>query len=151
MKIVIVVEEFEVSKRYLEYFLARELTKLGHIVYIFTFGWSKKPSRTMLKEGFEVINVPNLAEIGGYHVPSLSGVAYIFKFIRIEKPDVIHCQPLDSPLSLILAAWKNLYGYKIVGSILTQLNLIFSPWNIKKKLLFSLSKIVVAEYVGKKI
>jgi glycosyltransferase involved in cell wall biosynthesis len=150
MKIAIVVEEFDPNKRYLEYYLARELTKLGHRVYIFTFGWSKGPSRTMLKEGFEVVNVPHFAEIGDYHVPNFRGVAIIFKFIKVEKLDIIHCQPLDSPLSLLFIAWKRLFKYKIVGSIMTQLNLVFSPWNIKKKILFSLSKIVVTEYVEKR-
>jgi len=150
MKIVIVVEEFDPNKGYLESYLARELTKLGHKAYIFTFGWSKGLLRTMLKEGFEVINIPHFAKINGYHVPNFNGVAHIFKFIAVEKPDIIHCQPLDSPLSLIIIAWKNLFQYKIVGSILTQLNLVFSPWNLKKKILFSFSKIVVTNYVEKR-
>jgi glycosyltransferase involved in cell wall biosynthesis len=33
---------------------------------------------------------------------------------------------------------------------MTQLNLIFSPWNIKQKLLFYISKIVVTKYIARK-
>jgi glycosyltransferase involved in cell wall biosynthesis len=150
MKIAIVVEEFDPNKGYLEFYLAKELIKLDHKVYIFTFGWNNGPSKIMIKEGFEVINVPHFAKIVGYHVPTFSGIFYIFRFITVEKPDIIQCQQLDSPLSLILIAWKNLFKYKIVGNIITQLNLVFSPWNLKKKILFSFSKIVVTNYVKKK-
>lgn len=150
MKIVIAVEEFDPEKGYLEYYLAEELTKLGHKVYIFTFGWGKDTSRTMLNEGFEVVDVPHFAVVHGYHMPSFNGVAHTLKFIKAEKPDMIHCQPLDSPLSLIFIACKSIFRYKIVGSIMTQLNLFFSPWGIKKRMLFSLSRIVVANYVEKR-
>jgi len=150
MKIVITVEEFNPNKGYLEYYLARELAKMGHKVYVFTFDWGKRASRTMLNEGFEVVNVPHFAIIHGYHVPSSSGVAYIDKFIKAKKPDIIHCQPLYSPLSLIFIAWKKFLRYKIVGSIITQQNLFFSPWNAKEKILFSLSKIVIKNYAEKK-
>jgi glycosyltransferase involved in cell wall biosynthesis len=88
--------------------------------------------------------------IHGYHVPSLRGIADITKFIKEERPDIIHCQPLDSPLSLFFIAWKSFFRYKILGSMMTQLNLVFSPWGMKKKLLFSLSKILVTAYVGKR-
>jgi glycosyltransferase involved in cell wall biosynthesis len=150
MRIVIAVEEFDPDKGYLEYYLAKELTKLGHKVYIFTFGWSKGHSRTMLKEGFEVVNIPYFATVYGYHVPNFDGVAYILRFIKMGKPDIIHCQPLDSPLSICFIVWKDLFKYKIVGSIMTQLNMIFSPWDIKKKTLFSLAKIIVTDRVKKR-
>jgi glycosyltransferase involved in cell wall biosynthesis len=150
MRIIIAVEEFSVKKRYLEYFLARELARLGHKVSVFTFGWTKNISRTALKEGFEVISLPHVAVVKSYHIPSLRGIAYVSNFIADEKPDVLHCQPLDSPLSLLLVWLKNIHGYRVVGSILTQLNLIFSPWSLEQKLLFSVSKILVAAYSGKK-
>ncbi|MDI6846749.1 MAG: hypothetical protein QMD23_01235 [Candidatus Bathyarchaeia archaeon] len=85
MKIVITVEQFDPDKGYLEYYLARELTKLDHEVYVFTFGWSKRILRTKL-ENFEVISVPHVTVISGYHLPSLSGVTYITRFIKSEKP-----------------------------------------------------------------
>ncbi len=150
MRIVIAVEEFNPSKGYLEYYLARELRKLGHKVYIFTFGCGKDAARTMLNEGFEVINVPYFAVIHGYHLPSFKGIVYILNFNKAEKPNIIHCEPLDSPLSLIFIMCAGIFKYKIVGSIITQLNLVFSPWNIKKKLLFSFSKIIVTHFVKKR-
>lgn len=119
MKIVITVEHFDPNKGYLEYYLARELTKLGHKVCIFTFGWSKSVLRTMLKEGFEVVSVPHIAIVNSYHMPSLSGVAYITKFVKVEKPDIIHCQPLFSPLSLLFISCQRLSKHRIVGSFIT--------------------------------
>jgi glycosyltransferase involved in cell wall biosynthesis len=150
MKIVIAVEEFDPVKRYLEYYLAKELTSLGHKVYILTFGSCKGSSRAIPKEGFEVLNIPHFVVINGYHLPNLLGVNYLFKFIKLERPDIIHCQSLDSPLSLIFVAWKGFFNYKIVGSVVTQLNLVFSPWDAKKKMMFFLSKIVVASCIAKK-
>ena len=143
-------EEFDSAKSYLEYYLAKELTTLGNGVCVFTFGLSKEKSRIMSTEGFEVINIPHFVTIQGYHVPNLQGLAYILRFIKAKEPDVIHCQPLDSPLSLILFAFKSFYNYKIVGTIMTQLNLVFSPWGLKKKILFSMSKIVVDTFVAKR-
>lgn len=143
----ITVEKFDPNKGYFEYYLARELTKQGHKVYIFTFGWSKIFLRTMLKEGFEVISVPHSAVVNGYHIPSFSGVVHIIKFLKEEKQDIIHCQPLFSPLSLIFVIWKNLYGYKIVGSILTQLP---THWSITKKVFFCFTKLII-DLVEKKL
>lgn len=150
MKIVIAVERFDSKATYLEYYLARELTILGHEVVIFTFGLHKGLLRTMFKEGFEVVNLPYFTLVHCYHLPSLSGVTYLFNFLKVERPNIIHCQPLGSPMSLIFVEWKRFFNYKIFGSILTQLNLVFSPWGLKKKLLFSLSKIVVSHDIQKR-
>lgn len=144
MKVVIAVEEFDPNKGYLEYYLARELTKMGHRVYIFTFGWEKGISRTMFEEGFEVINLPHVAVVHSYHVPSLSGVAYITRFIKGEKPDIVHCQPLYSPLSLLFVGIKQLFGYRIVGSLITA---EFSIDDITKKLMFFCTKIITRFYI----
>ena len=147
MKIVITVEQLDPSKGYLEYYLARELTKLGHKVYVFTFGWSKTLLRTMLKEGFEVVSVPHVAVANNYHIPSLSGVAYITKFVKEEKPDIIHGQPLFSPLSLLLISYQRLFHYRIVGSLVTQ---GVSVDNLTKKVLYSLVKIITERYLKNK-
>jgi glycosyltransferase involved in cell wall biosynthesis len=147
LKIVIAVEEFDPTKGYLEYYLARELTKLGHKVFVLTFGLNKGLSKTLTNEGFEVITISYSTTVYGYHLPDLAGISYLFHFIGAERPDLIHCQPLDSPLSLILLWWKSFFKYKLAGSIMTQLNIVFSPWGIKKKFLFSISKIVVKAFV----
>jgi glycosyltransferase involved in cell wall biosynthesis len=147
MKVVITTDEFDPNKGYLEYYLARELTRMGHKVYIFTFGWSKRLSRTMLREGFEVVNVPYCATIYGYYVPSFSGVAHILEFIQAEKPDIIHCQPLYSPLSLIFISCKHLSKHQIVGSLITG---EYSIDSIIANLRYDLVKIVTEHYVANK-
>ena len=92
----------------------------------------------ILREGFEVIRVPSVRKISNvYHLPSFNGVFYIIKFLKNERPDIVHCQPLGSLLSLIFLLFKSTFGYKIVGSVATQLNVIFTPWGFKKKILFS--------------
>jgi glycosyltransferase involved in cell wall biosynthesis len=149
MKIVIVVEQFDLKAKYLEYYLAGELTKHGHKVYVLTFSGGKNFSRRRITEGFEIVTVPYFVLVHCYHLPNLSGIACLFNFLKAEKPDIIHCQPLGSPLSLFFTAWKHFFNYKIVGSIQTQLNSVFSPWGLKKKLLFSLSKIVLSRYITK--
>jgi glycosyltransferase involved in cell wall biosynthesis len=149
-KIVLTVEEFDPEKCYLEHYLAKELVKLGHIAYVFTFGMRKETSTSTCKDGYITVAVPHSAIVEGYHIPSLKGITHILEFIKLEKPDVIHCQPMDSPLSLFFIAWKRFFKYKVVGSLMTQLNLIYSPWGMRKKMLFSLSKIVVAAFAEKR-
>lgn len=148
MKIVITVEKFDPNKGYLEYYLTRELTKLGHKVCIFTFGWSKSLLRTTLKEGFEVVNIPHVAVVNNYHIPSLSGVAYIIKFVKMEKPDIIHCQPLFSPLSLLFISCQRLATYRTLGSLITgDYSINSSIANLK----YVFIKILIERYVENKV
>ncbi|MEM2180845.1 MAG: glycosyltransferase family 4 protein [Nitrososphaeria archaeon] len=148
MRIVITVEQFDPDKGYLEYYLARELTELGHEVYIFTFGWNKTLSTIMLKEGFQVISIPYIGMINGYHIPGPRGVAYIIEFIKKEKPDIIHCQPLYSPLSLVFISFRWLSKYRVVGSLITGEYLVNS---VVKNLLYILVKILVEHYLKNKV
>jgi glycosyltransferase involved in cell wall biosynthesis len=148
LRIIITVEEFDIRKRYLEYYLARELAALGHRLTILTFT-NGKYSIEVLKEGFEIIRLEYLAKVFGYHIPSLKSVRIILNVIGKQKPDVIHCQSLDSPLSFILLFFKKKFSYQIAGSIITQIVQIFIPWNTKKKLLFSFSKILISRFVNK--
>lgn len=150
MKIMLVAERFDPNKGYLEYYLARELVKLGHKMYILTFNEKKIFSREILKEGFEVISIPKLALIYSYYLPTLRGIRCLFNFLKVEKPDIIYCEPLGSILPLFFIVLKGLFDFKIVGSILTQLNLVFSPWGLKEKILFALSKIIISRYIVKK-
>jgi glycosyltransferase involved in cell wall biosynthesis len=147
MKIVITVEEFDPSKGYLEYYLARELTKLGHRVYVFTFGWSKTLLRKMLDEGFEVISIPHIALVNNYHIPSLSGIRYVTSFIKAQKPDILHGQPLFSPLSLLFTCCQRFFHFKIVGSLVTQR---FTVDKLTKKILYSLVRIVITRHLKNK-
>jgi glycosyltransferase involved in cell wall biosynthesis len=149
MKLVITVEEFDPKKGYLEYHLAKELTRKGHDVCIFTFG-SGNRSFSQKIDGFKVINLSYSLTLHGYHFPRLVSIANIVGFIKKEKPHIIHCVPLDSPLSLIFILLSDIFHFKIAGPIVTQLNGFFLPWNTEQKLLFSLSRIIVTNYASKK-
>lgn len=144
MKIVITVEDFDPNKGYLEYYLARELTKLGHKISVFTFAKIKKILKIRTKENFEVIKLPHLALLNGQHIPTLGGIAYAIQFIREERPEIIHCQPLSSVLSIVFISFRQLLGYKIVGSMFSQNP---SLDNVFKKLLFHLQKLIVKLYI----
>lgn len=152
LKIVIVVEEFDCTQGYLEYHLAKELVKLGNDVYVFTFGNNGKNFRTQNLDGFRVYRLPAFFSfnIAGYHLPNPSSLGHIMDFLSSEHPDIVHCQPIDSPLSLIFIALSGFFKYKIVGPIMTQLNLVFSPWNMKQRFLFCISKIIVSRYAAKR-
>jgi len=145
MKIVITVENFHPDKGYLEYYLSKELIGLGHKVFVFTYGQSRKIQRTKLKEGFEVIRIPYILFKYGYHIPSLKGITYIVKFIKTRKPNIIHCQPLFSPLSLFFMILFRAFNYKIVGSLTSQEFLIN---NFIKKILFYLLKLITRYYIS---
>ena len=151
MKVVISCESFDPRLGYLEKYLAEELSKLGHEVFVIAFSDYGKVSRFVLRDHFEVIYIPYVLKIAkGLHIPSFRGIVYIIRFLKEKRPHIIHCQPIGSPLSIIFLLFKNVFGYKVVGSIATQLNLIFSPWNFARKILFSLSKIVIARYAKRK-
>jgi len=150
MKIIIEVENFDPSSGYLERYLAEGLSKLGHKVYIFTFGKNTKVLRE-ISGVFKVVYIPSIGRVANvFHLPSFNGVLYIIKFLKMEKPNIVHCQPLGSLLSIVFLLFKKGFRYKIVGSIATQLNTVFSPWNFTKTMLFYMSKIFIAHYVEKR-
>jgi glycosyltransferase involved in cell wall biosynthesis len=140
MKIVITVEQFNPRKGYSEYYLARELTKIGHKVYVITFSWSKSFSRIRLGEGFEVISIPNIGRINGFHILSPIGIINLLKFIKTEKPDVIHCQPVYSQVGLLLILLKDVFHFKCVGSLITG---EFYLNSTSKRILFKLGIVAV--------
>ena len=139
----IAVENFDPNKGYLEYYLARELAKLSHEVQIFTFGKDSKPSES-IEEDFKIINLTYSMMMNGYHVPTFRGIAYIMDHIRYYKPDIIHCQPLFSPLSLIFISFSRLFNYKVVGTIFSQLSDLSTVF---KKLKFNLVNLALNFYV----
>ena len=144
MKIVITVESFDPNKGYLEYYLARELTLLDQKVYVFTFNKYKNISINVSDIGFQVFRMPYFTIVNGYHVPSLNEINQIIKFIKKEKPDIIHCQPLISPLSLVFIGLQRFFNYKIVGTIYSQnphLN------TATKKVLNNLVKLISSYYI----
>jgi len=151
MKVVIGCESFDPRLGYLEKYLAEELSKLGHEVFVITFSGCGRVSRLVLRDHLEVIYIPYTLKIAkSFHIPSFRGIVYIIRFLKEKKPHIVHCQPIGSPLSIVFLLFKNVFGYKVVGSIATQLNIIFSRWNLTKKILFYLSKVIIARYAEKR-
>jgi len=128
--------------------LAKELAKLGHKVYVLTFNWSKRVLRTMLKEGFEVVSLPHIAVANGLHMPSFGGVVHLVKFIKKERPEIIHCQPLYSPLSLVFIGCQRLSNYRIVGSLITG---EYSINSLPAKIKYYFIKIIIERYIESKV
>lgn len=144
MKIVITVEEFDPDRGYLEYYLARELAELGHKIFVFTFGKGRKILKEKTNEKFEVITFPFVAVLNGQHIPTLGGIFSAIRFVIDEKPEIIHCQPLHSVLSMLFISLRRLFGYKIVGTVFSQNPSLDSLF---KKLLFHLLKLTVKLYI----
>jgi glycosyltransferase involved in cell wall biosynthesis len=147
MKVVITVEAFDRSKGYMEYYLAKELARCGHKVFIFTIDSCKGILREKRNEGFEVIRMPRQTLAYGINVLGFKKVAYVAKFIKTEKPDIIHCQPLFSPLSLVFINFNFLSSYKIVGSLITG---EYSINSVIASLRYSLAKIIIEHYITNK-
>lgn len=143
MKVIITVNDFHPDRWYLEHYLARELARLGHEVHIFTFKSSKIDSDNNADLGFTVHRLPSIATIKPFHLPSPRAIAYIAEFVRRKKPDIIHCQPIFSPLSIVFFGCRAFGHYKIVGSLITGPHSIDSIVSTFKYLI---AKIVVEHY-----
>jgi glycosyltransferase involved in cell wall biosynthesis len=132
MKILIVVENFEPYRGYLEYYLSKELIKLKNKVIIVTYGSYKKILK-INKKDFELIYLPFLLSFNSYHLPNLIAIIHLLKIVKEESPQIIHCQPLFSPTCVYLLAMKKVFKYKCVGSLITG---EFSLNSIKNLILF---------------
>lgn len=80
-------------------------------------------------------------------LPKVSKITYIKKFLKKEKPDIIHCQPLFSPISLIFLTLKNYFSYKIVGSLITG---EYSITSFISKIKYITIKLLTEHYIRKK-
>jgi len=148
VRIAIVVQEFDPSRGYLEYYLSRGLAALGHKVFVFTYGSNKRLLRERTDEGFEVIRIPSLIMAKGINLPSIREIVYIARFLMAEKPDIIHCSPLYLPLSLIFIKLNLSFSCKIVGSLITG---EYSINSFSSNLKYSLAKIVTEHFVKNKV
>jgi len=143
MNIVISVEAFDPEKGYLEYYLAKELAKLNCKVTVFSFKHGRKLSKLTL-DNFHVVYIPSLINIHSYHIFGPRERAVLIKIIKETSPEVIHCQPLFSPLSLFLMNCQKSFDYRIVGSLVTQEPSLDSMIN---KIEYSFVKILVKRYM----
>lgn len=118
MKIVITVENFSTQKRYLEFYLAKEFANMNHEAYVITFGSKNELCEETHSNGFEIIRLPHLGTFNGLHLLHPSSISHIKQFMDQTKPNVIHCQPLFSPLSLLLS-FLAAGNTALVGSMIT--------------------------------
>jgi len=146
MDIVISVESFDPEKGYLEYYLAKELARLNHNVTIFSFKRGRKLSESML-DNFHVVYIPSLTNIHSYSFFGLRERSVLIKIIKEASPEVIHCQPLFSPLSLFLMNCQKSVDYKIVGSLISQEPSLNSLIN---EIEYSFVKNLVKRYIKKR-
>lgn len=117
LNIIITVDRYKPSLRYFEYFLARELAISGHNVTVLTFGPRLRGGSTEREEGFRVVYLPYLFTLTSWFwIPAPGALASVARVIRDAKPDVMHCMPLYSPLSLVSAALAG-PGVVRVGSV----------------------------------
>lgn len=148
MRIVITVEEFHPNRWYLEHYLARELSRLGHEAHVFTFRSNNDNRDDFIDLGFKVHRLPHATTIRSYHLPSPRAITYIVDFVQRMKPDIIHCQPIFSPLSLVFIGCRAIGDHEVVGSLITG---PYSINSIVSALKYFLAKIVTERYIIKRL
>lgn len=146
MRIVLVTEKFNPRLGYLEYYLAVELVKLNHEVIVVSYNSNTQSDVILHHEGFYTLTIPSRISLGGYHFPTLSGITRIIRFVGKVRPAVVHCQPIFSPLSLVFAACKALFGYKVVGSLVTGGPVVVTSGLFNTKSLKSMLKFIMAKF-----
>ena len=158
MKIVITVNDFKPDRGYMEYYLAKELSKI-HEIFVFTFSPHKSVFKTLKNEGFNVVSLPSYLTVSGNHIPRWNSLSIITDFLKSQKPNIIHCQPVFSPLSLLFITHPLSKRLKIVGSILTGGPEITRPIleqdtffkSLKAKISYSAIKLLVNRYIKKRV
>ena len=146
MRVAILAESFDPDKGYLEYYLARELTKLNNDVTIFAFHRRKQVSESEV-DGFRVVRVPSLLSIHSYGLFTFRNAYKIIRTVKEDPPDIVHSQPLFSPLSLFLMSFGRVFHYKFVGSLLTGELFI---GKLSSRLQFDFVRFLVAKYAGRR-
>ena len=117
MKIAIIVENYNPSRGYAEYYLSNEYAMLDHNVYVYCFG--KSTQIKQINRHVQLFILRSRYSINGYSIPSIGDCNRLFRHLNSIRPDIIHAQPLFSPLSLLLIVLKSFFSYKIVGSLIT--------------------------------
>jgi glycosyltransferase involved in cell wall biosynthesis len=145
MNVLIYTESFDLDKRYLEYYLARELSRYGNNVTVISYN-NKFLKQKM--DGFEIIFLSSLLLVIGFNIPSFRSIVFLINFLKKNRVDIAHLQPLISPLSMILIIFSVIYKYKIVGTIFSQMPNLNSSY--KKTLLF-FEKILLEFFFLKRI
>jgi len=146
MRVSILSESFDPNKGYLEYYLARELTRLKSDVKIFTF----QRRRDILEcqvDGFRVIRIPPFLDFHGYNLFTLRKASRMIKILKEEPLEIVHCQPLFSPLSLFSMTLERAFNYGIVGSLITG---ELSVGRLPARLEFDSVRFLVKKYVDRK-
>ncbi|MGY5873741.1 MAG: glycosyltransferase family 4 protein [Candidatus Thorarchaeota archaeon] len=151
MRITIFVESFVPHRGYMEYHLADELLKLGHHVNIITFGNSNE-SVEFEKGTIEVTRIPYYLKKFSYHLPTLKSFIELTRIIKKERPHVILCNPLFSPLSLFSSFYQKISRGKVIGSLITggpiaTTSGLFRYGSVKSLLRYIIVKMIVKLYI----
>jgi len=146
VRVAILVGSFDPDKGYLEYYLARELTKLNNDVKIFAFHRRGGFFESEVN-GFNVVSVRSLFSIHSYDLFSARTAHNIIKIIKKDPPDIVHSQPLFSPLSLLFMSFDRAFNYKIVGSLLTGELFI---GKLSSRLQFDFVRFLVTKYAARR-
>jgi 1,2-diacylglycerol 3-alpha-glucosyltransferase len=146
MIIGLTVESYHPERRYLEHYLARELTKLGHQVNLITFARTRTVQVRRSPSGFVLHLLPYVGVVHGYHIPTLSAIKHIISLFKKGVLDVVHCQPLFSPISIIVIIIGRQRGSRIVGSLISG---VYSIDSIQSYMKYILSKFVTERYLNR--
>lgn len=122
MRILHVVNFFDSTLGYTEYYLAKKQVERGFNVKIICSNYPIRPGN---------LNQPGSTVEDGIHVVRLKsackmrGNVWVFNPLSLAKiikhflPDVIHCHGLLSPLAQEVLLLKSSYRYKVVGDLIT--------------------------------
>lgn len=164
MKIVHLIAYFQPKLGYQEFFLAREMQRLGHKVnvvtsnYYFPFPDYINSVYKILGERQTKVGVFRERGVTVYRLPiyyqSKSGAVVILKnlnkaFLKL-KPDVVYCDGVFSPLSVLAAYYKDKVGYKLFyDNHASSFNTNLRDSLIKRIYMF-VFKIIFISYIKKK-
>jgi len=146
VRVAILAESFNPNKGYPEYYLARELARLNNDVKIFTFQRRTEISRSKV-DGFRVVRIPSLLDIHSYHLFSVRNASSIIEITKEYPPEIVHSQPLVSPVSLLFMTFDRAFNYKVVGSLITGESSIS---NVFARLEFDFVRLLIKKYVDRK-
>jgi len=119
MKLAICVDDFNPRKGYVEFYLAAELSRIGVDVCVFCFGESSNISIDDASMGFRIVRIPYSLVLNGYHFPALGSIRRVLDLVAAFRPDVIHFQPLFSPLALLIMPYSSSIDFEVVGTYIS--------------------------------
>ena len=122
LSIMHIVNSFDPSLGYAEYYLAKKQMELGFDVLVVCSDYpirsgNVKESGLKNEDSIMVVRLKSACKIRGnvwvFNPISLASI------IKHFSPNIVHCHGLLSPLSQEVLLLKNFFGYKVVGDLIT--------------------------------